>query len=99
MTADPDDDEQTFSAASYALAVPETDGLRADKITIRSVGVIDLDRTSIDELEFVDASLEMIERTYGHLVSGAVDAFCSRLDTLAEGRHARAARAADYASR
>jgi integrase len=31
-------------------------------------------------------SLEMIERTYGHLVSGADDAFRSRLDAFAADR-------------
>lgn len=35
-------------------------------------------------------SLEMIERTYGHLVRGADDAFRSRLDAFAAGRDERA---------
>jgi len=34
-------------------------------------------------------SLEMIERTYGHLVRGADDAFRSRLDAFAAGRDER----------
>lgn len=44
-------DEQTFSAASYALSIPETDGLRAAKIRVRFFGVIDLDRTNLEHLE------------------------------------------------
>lgn len=35
-------------------------------------------------------SLEMIARTYGHLVRGADDAFRSRLDAFAAGRDERA---------
>jgi len=31
-------------------------------------------------------SVEMIERTYGHLVTGADDAFRSRLDAFASAR-------------
>jgi integrase len=34
-------------------------------------------------------SLEMIERTYGHLVTGADDAFRTRLDAFAATRDAR----------
>lgn len=35
---------------------------------------------------YMGTSVEMIERTYGHLVSGADDAFRSRLDAFAAGR-------------
>jgi hypothetical protein len=48
-------DEEIFSPVSYALPIPETDGLRAETITIRFVGVVSLDRTSLDDLEFVEA--------------------------------------------
>jgi hypothetical protein len=43
-------------------------------------------------------SLEMIERTYGHLVRGADDAFRSRLDAFAIARD-EAAEAAEGGTR
>lgn len=63
----------------------------ASNALVAGVGTFELTRV-------MGTSLEMIERTYGHLVRGADDAFRSRLDAFAEGRHADAAPAADYAS-
>ncbi len=48
-------DDDIFSAGSYDLPIPTQDGYKAEKITIRFVGVCDLDRTNEDDLEFVDA--------------------------------------------
>ncbi|MBA2742356.1 MAG: hypothetical protein H0U46_10135 [Actinobacteria bacterium] len=47
--------EDVFDASSYALPIPETDGYKAKTITLRFVGVVNLDRTNTDDLEFVEA--------------------------------------------
>jgi hypothetical protein len=38
-----------------SVDIPGVDGFRAEKITVRFVGVIDLDRTSIEDVAFVNA--------------------------------------------
>lgn len=48
-------DDEIFSTSTYALPIPAVDGLKAEKITVRFVGVVDLGRTSEDELTFVEA--------------------------------------------
>ncbi len=47
--------DDVFDASSYDLPIPAQDGYKAEKITIRFVGVCDLDRTNEDDLEFVAA--------------------------------------------
>jgi hypothetical protein len=49
------EEELVFEPSSYDLPVPQQDGYRADAIRVRFTGVIDLDRTSLDDLDFVNA--------------------------------------------
>jgi hypothetical protein len=48
-------ENEVFGAAAYDLPVPAVDGYKAQKITIRFVGVVDLDRTDMHQLAFVEA--------------------------------------------
>jgi len=50
--------EPDFSATSYRehqRSIPAVDGYKAEKITIRFVGVVDLDRTDSEHLAFVES--------------------------------------------
>jgi hypothetical protein len=38
-----------------SVDIPGVDGFRASKLTVRFVGVIDLDKTSTDDVDFVNA--------------------------------------------
>jgi hypothetical protein len=60
-----------FSEA-YTLPIPEQDGYRADAIRVRFTGVVDLDRTSLDDLAFTQA-LKLAEPVR-LVVTGAPDA-------------------------
>ena len=46
---------EVFDATAYDLPVPAQDGYKADRIHVRFTGVIDLDRTSEFDLDFVRA--------------------------------------------
>lgn len=51
MSAQP---EAAFDASIYDLPIPTIDGLKADKLAIIITGRIDLDRTSVDDLEQIN---------------------------------------------
>lgn len=46
--------EAVFNAAQYVLDIPELDGYKADKLLVAFGGGIELDRTSGDDLDFVN---------------------------------------------
>jgi hypothetical protein len=48
-------DDVVFDAAMYDLPIPETDGYKPKNITIRFVGVVNLDRTNEEHLAFVES--------------------------------------------
>lgn len=64
-------ESESFEASAYDLPIPRADGFKADAIRVRFLGVIDLDRTSLDDLEFVQA-LKFGERVR-LVVGGAPD--------------------------
>ena len=45
---------ELYSVDSYQLAIPGMDGYKADKMAIGFSGSIDLDRTSQEDLDFVN---------------------------------------------
>lgn len=46
--------ESDFTAESYQLEIPGMDGYRADKLSLGFAGSVDLDRTSQEDLDFVN---------------------------------------------
>ena len=48
-------DEFELAADAYHLAIPTTDGKKADKLQVRFVGVVPLDRTDTEHLAFLEA--------------------------------------------
>ena len=46
--------DELYSVESYQLAIPGMDGYKADKLALTFSGGVDLDRTSADDLEFVN---------------------------------------------
>jgi hypothetical protein len=55
VVSPPELDDSTFSADAYDLPIPKMDGRRATKLHIRFSGTCDLDRTSEDDLELLNA--------------------------------------------
>jgi hypothetical protein len=51
-----DIDESIFSAESYNLPIPSLDGFRAVELELRFSGAGKLDRTSVDDLELLEAA-------------------------------------------
>jgi len=47
--------DDIFDASRYALPIPALDGLKADKLSVSLTGTVDLDRTSVDDLELAEA--------------------------------------------
>jgi hypothetical protein len=43
-----------YTAADYVLSIPELDGHKADKMAIQFGGGLELDRTSTEDLDFVN---------------------------------------------
>lgn len=55
MTAAPATSEDgIFDASKYDLPIPRLDGHKADKLVLSFSGQIELDRTSEDDLAFID---------------------------------------------
>lgn len=46
--------EPAFDASVYDLPIPTIDGLKADKLRLNLTGTVELDRTNIDDLEWLD---------------------------------------------
>ena len=47
--------DDVFDAASYDLPIPATEGKKAQRISVRFTGSCELDRTSEDDLVFLEA--------------------------------------------
>ena len=47
--------DDVFDAASYDLPIPSTEGRKAQRISVRFTGSCELDRTSEDDLVFLEA--------------------------------------------
>lgn len=48
------DESAIFDATSYDLPIPSLDGHKADRLAITFSGGVDLDRTSEEDLSFID---------------------------------------------
>jgi hypothetical protein len=46
--------DELYSVESYQLAIPGMDGYKADSMALSFSGAVPLDRTSADDLEFVN---------------------------------------------
>jgi len=55
MTVASDIQEFELEASAYDLPIPTTDGQKADKLQLRFVGVVPLDRTDPEHLSFLEA--------------------------------------------
>ena len=49
-------DDEIFSAASYDLPIPRMDGYKATKLELRFSGSGHLDRTSLNDVELLEAA-------------------------------------------
>lgn len=47
-------EQPLYSLETYQLEIPGMDGYRADKLAVQFTGGVDLDRTSKDDLDFVN---------------------------------------------
>ena len=71
------EDEEVFSASAYDLAVPRIDDRKATQLDIRFSGSGSLDRTSDDDLEFLEAM--RMGREVRLIVTGTIAGEASRL--------------------
>ena len=55
QVATPPTEDEIFSADAYALPIPTTEGRKAQRISVRFTGSCELDRTSEDDLIFLEA--------------------------------------------
>ena len=55
QVATPPTEDEIFSADAYALPIPTTEGRKAQRISVRFTGSCELDRTSEDDLVFLEA--------------------------------------------
>lgn len=51
----PGAEDSIFDASAFDLPIPELDGCRSDKLVMSFSGQVELDRTSEDDLAFIEA--------------------------------------------